>query len=166
MVRIHNVPPNPSFPHAFSGNPGEVRMDPRLKHSGVTAFGSRISLPSSHFQGSARRSRRIAKFSYFSFLLRALRDLLKISQNLFRAVKAGAGNCVIPAWRAGIHVDMDVSEASPANLDAGLCPSRSTSDFPKPGTVKRRADITTLSFIFVCELCKPAPNAARFESTL
>ena len=25
-----------SFPHAFSGNPGGIGMDPRLKHSGVT----------------------------------------------------------------------------------------------------------------------------------
>jgi hypothetical protein len=48
---IQNVPPNPSFPHAFSGNPGGVRMGPRLKHSGVTAFGSRISLPAATFKG-------------------------------------------------------------------------------------------------------------------
>jgi len=27
-----------SFPRAFSGNPGESGLDPRLKHSGVTRF--------------------------------------------------------------------------------------------------------------------------------
>jgi len=33
----------------------------------------------------------------------------KISLNGFRPVKAQAVNSVIPAWRAGIQVDMDVS---------------------------------------------------------
>src|SRR5262249_47861740 len=33
---------NPSFPHVFSGNPVGTRMDPRLKHSGVTDLEIRI----------------------------------------------------------------------------------------------------------------------------
>ena len=33
------VSQSPSFPHVFSGNPGKDRMDPRLKHSGVTNSG-------------------------------------------------------------------------------------------------------------------------------
>jgi hypothetical protein len=27
-----------SFPHAFGGNPSGIRMNPRLKHSGVTVL--------------------------------------------------------------------------------------------------------------------------------
>jgi hypothetical protein len=33
--------------------------------------------------------------------------------------KQNAWNCVIPAWSAGIQVDMDVSGGILANLDAG-----------------------------------------------
>ena len=38
-----------SFPHASSGNPGGIRTRPRLKHSGVTILGSRISSPQPQF---------------------------------------------------------------------------------------------------------------------
>src|ERR1043166_8229531 len=48
---IQNVPPNPSFPHACSGNAGGGRMGPQVKHSWLTAFGSRISLPAATFKG-------------------------------------------------------------------------------------------------------------------
>jgi hypothetical protein len=44
---------------------------------------------------------------------------LKISLNAFRSAKAEAFNSVIPAWRAGIQVDMDVSARIRANLDTG-----------------------------------------------
>ncbi len=39
-----------SFPHASSGNvQAEFGLDPRLKHSGVTILGSRISSPQPQF---------------------------------------------------------------------------------------------------------------------
>jgi hypothetical protein len=38
-----------SFPHASNGNPGGIRMDPRLKYSRVTTLGSRISSPQPQF---------------------------------------------------------------------------------------------------------------------
>jgi len=38
---------------------------------------------------------------------------------VFALVKAQASNSVIPAWKAGIQVDMDVSGSVLANLDAG-----------------------------------------------
>src|SRR4029453_6305581 len=38
-------PTSPSFPHAFSGNPGEIRTGPPIKTFGGDGLGSRISAP-------------------------------------------------------------------------------------------------------------------------
>jgi hypothetical protein len=38
-----------SFPHASSGIQAEFGLDPRLRHSGVTILGSRISSPQPQF---------------------------------------------------------------------------------------------------------------------
>src|SRR5919108_4853244 len=71
---------SPSFPHAFSGNPGGIRTGPRLKHSGVTLLESYLSTPSQIFrtrQGSAvgRISLRLTRssgkliFEFLTFVL-------------------------------------------------------------------------------------------------
>src|ERR1043166_1315133 len=87
MVRIHNVPPNPSFPHAFSGNPGGVRMDPRLKHLGVTGFWESHLFTSSYFRRrSARRPRRdcifLVSVSFVSFVTLVVQCLLLVRPRL------------------------------------------------------------------------------------
>ena len=75
---------SPSFPHAFSGNPGGIRTGPRLKHSGVTLLESYLSTPSQIFrtrQGSAvgrislRLTRSLVKLISEISYLRALRAL-------------------------------------------------------------------------------------------
>src|SRR5688572_15788152 len=53
VLQAANSRTTPSFPHASSGNPAEFGLDPRLKHSGVTILGSRISSPQPQF--SAKR---------------------------------------------------------------------------------------------------------------
>ena len=44
-----NSPTSPSFPHVFSGNPGEIRTGPPIKTFGGDGLGSRISSPQLQF---------------------------------------------------------------------------------------------------------------------
>jgi hypothetical protein len=45
-----NSPTSPSFPHAFSGNPGGIRTGPPIKTFRGNGLGSRIFYPSCNFQ--------------------------------------------------------------------------------------------------------------------
>jgi hypothetical protein len=44
-----NSPTSPSFPHAFSGNPGEIRTGPPIKTFGGDGLEGRISSPPPQF---------------------------------------------------------------------------------------------------------------------
>jgi hypothetical protein len=43
VLQPPNSPTSPSFPHAFSGNPGGIRTGPPIKTLGGDGFKSRIS---------------------------------------------------------------------------------------------------------------------------
>jgi hypothetical protein len=44
-------PTSPSFPHAFSGNPGEIRTGPPIKTFGGDGFGVAFFAPAVIFEG-------------------------------------------------------------------------------------------------------------------
>jgi hypothetical protein len=43
-------PTSPSFPHAFSGNPGGIRTGPPIKTFGVTALGVALFVSAAIFE--------------------------------------------------------------------------------------------------------------------
>ena len=62
MVRIHNVPPNPSFPHAFSGNPGGVSDGPPIKTFGGDSFWESHLLTQQPFSKDDTKIKKFGKF--------------------------------------------------------------------------------------------------------
>jgi hypothetical protein len=66
-------PTSPSFPHAFSGNPGGIRTGPPIKTFGGDGLESRISSPQPQF---SKEDTKFTKFKRMNIqTLRVLRAL-------------------------------------------------------------------------------------------
>jgi hypothetical protein len=63
----------PSFPRAFSGNPGEIRTGPPIKTFGGDDFWESHSHPQPNFQRRRRVRRGLFKMLFLFDFLRALR---------------------------------------------------------------------------------------------
>jgi hypothetical protein len=66
-----SCPTIPSFPHAFSGNPGGIRTGPPIKTFGVTVMGTRISARQPQFSKEITKATK--KLDFLVFSLRGLR---------------------------------------------------------------------------------------------
>jgi hypothetical protein len=73
VLQHSNSPTSPSFPHAFSGNPGGIRTGPPIKTFGGDGLGSRISSPQPQFSKKVTKSTKLEIRKYHFEILRVLR---------------------------------------------------------------------------------------------